>query len=249
MSGYTYFSQYYDILTDNVSYKTIAGRIDELVDRFSGRKNIFLDLACGTGSLSEEAAKLGYDVIGVDLSQEMLSEAINKKIESGYNIQYLCQDMRQLDMYGTVDVTVCVLDSLNHLESIDDVRKVFERVSLFAFPDGLFVFDVNTLYKHRNVLADNAFVYDKDDVFCVWQNSLRDDNSMVDIRLDFFSETEKGRYVRCSEEFSETAYELSAIKKLLKDTGFEILGVYDGYTDNEVTENTERAVFAARKCR
>ncbi len=249
MSGYTYFSQYYDILTDNVSYKTIAGRIDELVDRFSGRKNIFLDLACGTGSLSEEAAKLGYDVIGVDLSQEMLSEAINKKIESGYNIQYLCQDMRELDMYGTVDVTVCVLDSLNHLESIDDVRKVFERVSLFAFPDGLFVFDVNTLYKHRNVLADNAFVYDKDDVFCVWQNSLRDDNSTVDIRLDFFSETEKGRYVRCSEEFSETAYELSAIKKLLKDTGFEILGVYDGYTDNEVAENTERAVFAARKCR
>ena len=243
MSGYTYFSQYYDILTDNVSYKTIAGRIDGLVDRFSGRKNIFLDLACGTGSLSEEAAKLGYDVIGVDLSQEMLSEAINKKIESGYNIQYLCQDMRELDMYGTVDVTVCVLDSLNHLESIDDVRKVFERVSLFAFPDGLFVFDVNTLYKHRNVLADNAFVYDKDDVFCVWQNSLRDDNSTVDIRLDFFSETEKGRYVRCSEEFSETAYELSAIKKLLKDTGFEILGVYDGYTDNE------RAVFAARKCR
>ena len=171
MSGYSKFAWFYDRLTGNVDYDLISRQIDRLVKRFGGRKNILLEIGCGTGSLCEKMSGLGYDVIGVDASQEMLTEALDKKYESGSEIQYLCQDMTELDMYGTIDVTVSVLDSINHLADIEAIRKAFERVSLFAFPDGLFIFDVNTVYKHREILANNSYIYDDlDGLFCSWQN-------------------------------------------------------------------------------
>jgi len=133
MSHYSAFARYYDELTANINYKKRAEYFNEIIKKFKTTQgNILLDLACGTGSISEEMAKLGYDVIGVDNSDEMLGIALNKKFDSNLHIQYLCQDMRQLDMYGTIDVTICALDSLNHLENINDVKEVLKKVSLFA---------------------------------------------------------------------------------------------------------------------
>lgn len=246
MSGYKSFAYFYDRLIANVDYAAMAARIDGYVSQFGGRKGILLDLACGTGSLSEEMARLGYDVIGVDGSYDMLNAALDKKFESGLNIQYLCQDMREIDMYGTIDVAVCTLDSLNHLPSEEDVQKVFERVSLFAFPDGMFIFDVNTPYKHREVLADNAFIYSFDDLYCGWQNEYNKTDSSVTIYLDFFEKTESG-YDRYSESFCEICIPLKRVEEMLKNAGFEILGVYDDYTEREVTDTSERAVYVCRK--
>lgn len=249
MSGYGRFAQVYDRLTDNVEYDKIAVAVNGYVERFGGRKGILLDLACGTGSLCERFAAMGYDVIGVDGSEEMLNAALDKKYESGLPIQYLCQDMTELDMYGTVDVTVCTLDSINHLSDSEAVRKTFERVSLFAYPDGMFIFDVNTIYKHREVLAGNTFVYDLDDLFCVWQNEYRQEDNSVDIYLDFFERNQQGSYDRFQESFTEKAYPLHEIKELLKQTGFEILGEFDGYSNTPPGEKTQRVVYVARKCR
>ena len=146
MSGYSAFARYYDDLTANIDYKKRGEYFHSIIQRFKTTKeNILLDLACGTGSISEVMAGLGYDVIGVDNSDEMLGIALDKKFDSGLDIQYLCQDMRKLDMFGTVDITVCALDSINHLASIDDVRKVFENVAFFSEQDGLFIFDVRSL--------------------------------------------------------------------------------------------------------
>ena len=146
MSGYSVFARYYDELTANIDYKKRGEYFHEIIKKFKQTKeNILLDLACGTGSISEVMAGLGYDVIGVDLSDEMLGMAIEKKFDSGLNIQYLCQDMRKLDMYGTIDITICALDSINHLASLDDVRKVFENVAFFSEQEGLFIFDENKL--------------------------------------------------------------------------------------------------------
>lgn len=247
MSGYGKFAWFYDRLTDNVEYDRIAAAIDNYVQRFGGRKNILLDLACGTGSLSERMAKMGYDVIGVDGSEEMLNVALDKKYDSSLPIQYLCQDMTALDMYGTIDVTVCVLDSINHLADINEVAKTFERVSLFAFPDGLFIFDVNTVYKHREVLSCNAFAYDLDDLFCVWQNEYDPENDSVDIFLDFFELNEQGSYDRFQESFTEQAYPRQEIEDKLISSGFEILAAYDGYTDAPVHDESQRIVYVARK--
>jgi ubiquinone/menaquinone biosynthesis C-methylase UbiE len=246
--GYSVFARYYDELTANIDYKKRAEYFHTIIQKFKKTKeNILLDLACGTGSISTEMSRIGYDVIGVDYSEEMLGIAIEKKFENNLPIQYLCQDMRCLDMFGTIDITISALDSINHLENIDDVRKVFERVSLFAEPDGLFIFDVNTLYKHRMILANNTFTYETDNVYCVWENTLDKSTDEVKMNLEFFELTENGLYERSSDSFSEKAYSTEQIDNLLHETGFEILAKYGDDTFSEPEENTQRIVYAARK--
>ncbi len=247
MSGYGCFAYYYDALTSNISYKDRAEYIDGLVKLHGGKKGILLDLACGTGSLSEEFSRIGYDVIGVDGSEEMLNEALDKKFDSGLNIQYLCQDMTKLDMFGTIDVTVCALDSLNHLPDLDSIRKTVERVSLFCEPEGLFIFDVNMPYKHRNVLGNNTFVYDLDDVYCVWQNTYIEENNRVEISLDLFEMQENGSYKRYEENFAEIAFDDAVIDKIIEESGMEIAAKYDYDTMNPVRQDSEKIVYVARK--
>lgn len=245
--GYSAFASFYDVLTGNISYKERAAYFDRLIKKHGGRKGVLLDLACGTGSLSEEMSRLGYDVIGVDGSVDMLSEAMNKKIESDLDIQYICQDMTELDLYGNVDVTVCALDSLNHLAAAEDIEKTIASVSLFTEIGGLFVFDVNTPYKHEHILGNNTFVYDVDEVYCVWQNSfLGGSDNKVEITLDFF-ENEGDSYQRYSEEFSEIAVSREAIEKMLSDHGMEVMACYDYDTEDPFRENSEKLVFAAKK--
>lgn len=252
--NYENFALYYDALTENVEYPLRAARLHHLVNmhiRTDGR--ILLDLACGSGSMCEEMAKLGYDVVGVDLSPAMLSAAMDKKYDSGLPIQYLCQDMRELDMFGTMDVTICTLDSLNHLPSLADVRRVFERVSLFAMPGGLFLFDMNTVYKHRKILDGQTFVYDTEEVFCVWENRLREGTDMVDMQLTFF-EKDGAAYYRSEEQITENAYSVEEIKSALADAGLVLLNIFDADAGLDTpeqlfppTETTQRLLFVTRK--
>lgn len=245
MSGYNAFANVYDKLTDNIEYEKRADYISALFERYGVKgKEPVLDLACGTGSLTIELAKRGYDMIGIDSAYAMLSQAQNKKYTENVDVLFLCQDMTELDLYGTISGAVCMLDSLNHLESADDVRRTIEKVGLFMEHDGIFIFDVNTIYKHREILANNTFVYDCDDVYCVWQNSLNDDDS-VDISLDIF-ELEDDAYYRSSEEFTERAYPITDFKKWLGDASFKVLNIYDEMSDNELNEKTQRAVFVAQ---
>ena len=247
MGGYSVFARYYDELTANINYKKRAEYFHEIIRKFKKTgNNILLDLACGTGSISEEMAKLGYDVIGVDNSQEMLGIAIDKKFDSGLNIQYLCQDMRYIDMFGTIDITICALDSINHLFSVDDVKKVFEKVSLFSEYNGLFIFDINTIYKHRKILADNTFTYETDNVYCIWENSLNKNTDEVKMNLEFFELEENGLYSRSSDSFSEKAYSEEIIEKLLAETNFEIIGKYGDDTFEYPSATCQRIIYTTR---
>lgn len=252
--NYENFAAFYDSLTENVEYPLRAARIHHIVEseiRTEGR--ILLDLACGSGSMSEEMAKLGYDVIGVDNSPAMLSAAMDKKYESGLPIQYLCQDMREIDMFGTVDVTICTLDSLNHLPSLEDVAQVFRRVSLFAQPGGLFIFDMNTIYKHHEILDDRTFIYDTESVFCVWENHLKEGTHIVEMQLTFF-EKDGDAYFRSDEIITENAYTTEEITQAIRDAGLLLCGIYDAdenlTTPQELsapTETTQRLLFVTRK--
>lgn len=247
MSGYGNFAHYYDILTGNISYKDRAAYFDMLIKKHGGKKDLLLDLACGTGSLSEEMCRLGYDVIAVDGSEEMLNEALDKKFDSGLNIQYLCQDMTKLDMFGTIDVTICALDSLNHLPDLDAIKQTINRVSLFCEPGGLFIFDVNTPYKHKNVLGNNTFIYDMEDVYCVWQNTYTEEDNRVEMWLDFFEKQENGSYERYDESFSEIAFDDAVIEKIVAGSGMEIVGKYDYDTTEPIKADSEKIVYVAHK--
>ena len=248
MSNYSDFAFYYDGLTRNVDYKNRAVYFDTLVKKyFSSGGSYLVDLACGTGSLSEEFSKLGYDVIGIDYSEEMLSEALNKKFDSGSDIQYVCQDMTSFELYGNADAIICALDSINHLKSADDIRKTFERAFLFLQPGGVFIFDANTAYKHREILADNSFVFENEQVFCAWQNSYTKEDNRVDISLDFFEKNENGKYDRYSEDFSEIAPETEILDRFLTETGFEVLEHFDEDSFNPVHEKSQRIIYVTRK--
>ena len=244
MSGYRYFSQFYDNLTFNVDYKKRADYIQSVLSLYDHDWGLTLDLACGTGSLTLELKRRGVDVFGIDGSAEMLSVAMDKAYDTEMQVLFLCQQMEQLDLYGTIDTCVCTLDSLNHITDPEQLQKVFDRVALFMNPDGTFVFDVNTIYKHQHILANNTFVYDTDSVFCVWQNSLKE-NNIVNIELDLF-EREGEVYRRSSEHFSERAYEIDELTRMLTKAGFEELKVFHDMTTQPLRDDSDRAVFVAR---
>ena len=245
MSGYDRFAAYYDALTEDVQYARRAAYLRDLLSRFGVRDGLLLDLACGTGSMTIEMADLGYDMIGVDASEGMLSVAQQKAMESGHSILFLCQRMQDLDLYGTVRGTICTLDSLNHLTDEADLRETIRRVALFTEPGGVFVFDVNTPYKHRDVLADNTFVRETDDVFCVWQSELLQPDT-VRITLDFF-ERDKDIYYRSTEQFCERAYDLRWLQDVLDQYGFEVSAVFDEAAPTAPQADAQRVVIAAIK--
>ena len=242
---YDNFCRYYDSLTGDVEYSKRADRFYGILCANGCDGGILLDLGCGTGSMCVEMSVKGYDVIGVDSSVGMLMAAREKAAEKGLDILLLNQSMEELDLYGTVDCAVSVLDSINHLPSAEAVLRAFEKVSLFMVPGGIFIFDVNTVYKHRNILADNTFVLENDSLFCVWQNELNEDDS-VSINLDFFEE-EDGAYYRSSESFTERAYSIEKLTEMLDKAGFDILAINDDISENPLSERSERAMFTAKK--
>ena len=247
-TGYEVFSQYYDGLTENVDYKGRAAYFHGLIEKHKQSEgNVLLDLACGTGSMSEEMARLGYDVIGADFSYGMLSRAMEKKMESGLPVQYICQDMRDLELYSTADAVICTLDSLNHLNCFEDVVKTFRKVYENLEPGGVFIFDMNTPYKHREVLGSQVYIYDTEDVYCVWENSYEPQAHTVNIRLDFFELTEDGSYMRSGEEITEHAYEPEQVSTALCELGFNVIGCFHADTEEQLRSDSERMIFVVRK--
>lgn len=245
--SYAFFAQYYDSLTRNVDYGKRAGYVNDLLSRYGHQPGITLDLACGTGSLTIELAKLGFDVYGADNSPAMLSVAQQKAADADLDLLFLCQDMLRLDLFGTVDTVVCALDSVNHLNGENEVLRAFQRVSLFLNPRGYFIFDMNTIYKHKHILGNNIFIYDTDSVYCVWQNHLNEKLCRVGITLDLFGREEGGTYRRSTERFYERAYEQEQIVSLLDRAGMETVDVFDDLTFESLGERSERAVFVAKK--
>jgi len=246
--SYGIFSSVYDILTENVEYERIADKICSLLSRNGINGGLLLDLGCGTGTLSFLLESKGYEVIGVDPSEDMLAVANEKKYEENSSAIFLCQSGEELDLYGTIDCAVCSLDTINHIKSLEKVKKSFEKISLFMNMCGLFVFDINTVYKHEKILGDNTFVYDMDEVYCVWQNTLNKLEMRTDIDLEFFIKNEDDEcYERYGESFSEYAYETEDILKILTECGFEVISLCDDYSDEAVNDETQRITIVAKK--
>lgn len=242
---YSLFAKYYDAFTENADYAARADYLSELIEKYGKGKGILLDLACGTGTLSFEMEKRGFDVIGTDISAEMLDEALEKKLQTDSHIIFLNQDMCELDLFGTITACICTLDSVNHIESARKLKAAFSKVSLFSEAGSVFIFDVNTEYKHREVLGDNAYIYENDTCFLAWQNEVNEDAS-VNIYLDFF-EKQGETYRRESEFITEYYYSDEVLTNLLNETGFELAGIFDDFSFEAPGETSERKIFVAIK--
>jgi len=245
MASYNAFAPYYDRFQRQIDYGARARLFDRLIRAQGVFPGLLLDLACGTGTLSVELARLGYDVIGADASAEMLAVAQQKAAESGQRILFLCQRMERLDLYGTVAACVCALDSLNHLTDETALSRAIGRVSLFLEAGGVFVFDMNTPYKHRALLADRAYVYEDDGALCVWQNETEGD--LTRITLDFFERRPNGLWRRDGESFSERAYDEETVRRICEENGLRVLAVYADDKTEPPCDTSERYLFVTKK--
>ncbi len=240
--SYSYFAAYYDKLTVNVDYQAQADYLTALMKRHHHDWGVTLDLACGTGSLTAALCQRGVDIFGCDGSAEMLSAAQQK----AENILFIRQKMQNLMLPQPIDTCICTLDSINHLPSAKEVQATLQRVSEYLQPNGLFVFDTNTIYKHRHVLGNHCYIYDMEDIFCAWQNDYHEQEHEVVMTLDFF-EPDGKVYRRYTEQFSERAYSMEQWQNMAETAGFAVEAVYHEGSFEELREDSQRAVYVLRK--
>lgn len=240
----------YDHVNKEINYGEWADFIEKASKRFAeAEPELVLDLACGTGSMTIELARRGYDMIGVDISVEMLNVAKERAADAGVidNILWLCQDMANFELYGTVDLVVSCLDSINHLTSCSDLRSCFSLVRNYLNPNGVFVFDINGRGKFERVYADKSYVVEDGEAFCIWQNYYNPKNKMCDFYITMFEENSDGSYSRYDEHQRERMYTLKTIKKTLCECGMTFVGAYSDYDFSEAEDDNDRIYIVAKK--
>lgn len=245
--SYTSLAKYYDRLNCDINYTEWAAFLHRCLNKYGVKKgSLVLDLACGTGNISIPLAKLGYDVIGADLSPEMLEEAFFKSQEEGINILWLCQDMRSFELYGTVGAIVCCLDSINYLTGKQGFLKCLSLVHNYLDPDGIFIFDVNTPYKFKNIYGNNHYIIEADGVYCGWKNYYDSKSELCDFELSLFTKNDDGTYDRHYELQRERCYSKAFIEKALQKSGFEIMAVVSDFEMKSTSDEDERWFFVCR---
>ena len=199
MEAYTEFAKVYDLFMDNIDYPRWCRYLTELLKKYGVPEGLVLELGCGTGTMTELLASQGYDMIGVDNSEEMLAKAIEKRVESGQNILYLLQDMREFELYGTVRAVVSVCDSMNYILTEEDLLQVFSLVNNYLDPGGIFVFDLNTVYKYKEILGDQVIAEDREEGSFIWENQYDEETRENLYQLVLFLPREDGLYERYEE--------------------------------------------------
>lgn len=240
----------YDRLNAEIDYGAWADYIDKKIKAHSKiNTSLVLDLCCGTGSMTAELDRRGYDMTGVDLSPEMLDIAREKAAALGRerNILFLCQDMCDFELYGTVQAVVSCLDSLNHLDTEGDLDRVFSLVQNYLENGGIFCFDMNSEYKFENVYSDNAYVLEDEGIYCGWQNAYDRESRICEFYTSIFTENEDGTYERYDDYEREYCFTRECVERLLEKNGFEIISVESGIDGAAVTPDSERWYFTARK--
>lgn len=243
---YNYFAGVYDKFQD-MDYEKYTEYICNIFDKYNLKPELVLDLGCGTGNVTIPLAKRGYDMIGVDLSFEMLDIAKDKSREENLDILFLNQDMTEFELYGTVDVIVSALDSVNYIVEEDGIISMFKNVENYLNPGGIFIFDINTAYKLKTILADNTFTDEDDEVFYVWQNFYDDEEKICCFNLDFFEKREDGAYQRYSEYHEEKVYTSEDIKRYADIANLEFVDEFEEFKFISPRNDSERAFYVLRK--
>lgn len=278
MEAYTGFAEVYDIFMDETPYEEWADFLSELIEKYgvskpsrekTGKaakkdssaseeplqealeteKNLVVDLGCGTGTLTELLYDRGYDMIGIDNSGEMLQAAMAKKQQSGNGILYLCQDMRELDLYSTVGTVISVCDSINYLLEDEEIEETFLLVNNYLYPGGLFIFDFNTVYKYETVIGDTTIAENREDCSFIWENYYHEKEHINEYDVTIFVKEEEGKesFRRFCETHYQRGYTLQEMQEFILKAGMELVLAIDADTHKAPTEESQRIYMIARE--
>ena len=248
MEAYRSFAQVYDMFMDDIDYDAWSVYLIGLLREYGVNEGLVLELGCGTGSMTQRLAASGYDMIGVDLSDDMLEIAQEKKIQSGLEILYLQQDMRGFELYGTVRAVVSVCDSLNYILEDEELLGVFSLVNNYLDPGGVFVFDLNTVYKYETLMGEQTIAENREEASFIWDNYYDRESMRNEYELAIFiPEGAGGLYRKYEEVHYQRAYPMSRIIRLLEQAGMEFVTAYDAFTRNQPVPESERICVIARE--
>lgn len=260
LEAYTGFAAVYDTFMDDVPYREWGEYIHSMLCEKEVKDGLVLDLGCGTGTMTEILAGYGYDMIGADNSEDMLELAMEKRIQSGHDILYLLQDMREFELYGTVRAVVSVCDSLNYITDPEDLENVFRLVNNYLDPGGIFLFDFNTEYKYREVMGDCTIAEDRGVCSFIWDNYYYEEERINEYDLTLFvretgqpdpdtdePDKEGQLYRRYTETHYQRAYTLEEMQRLLEKAGLVFEAAYDMDTKEVPGDTSERICVIARE--
>lgn len=252
-SAYSNFASVYDTFMDNVPYGEWGEYLHALLEEYGIHDGLVVDLGCGTGTMTEYLAEKGYDMIGVDNSSDMLAIAMEKKIESGKDILYLMQDMRELDLYGSARAIVSICDSVNYITEPEELCEVFRHVGEFLDDDGVFIFDFNTDYKYREVIGEQTIAENREDCSFIWDNYYYEEERINEYELSLFIRDEdlSGEDGDVFRRYQETHYQrgyiLTEMEVLIRSAGMVPVRAYDAFTRDEPSETSERIYMIVKK--
>jgi SAM-dependent methyltransferase len=270
MEAYTDFAAVYDTFMDETPYDVWGDFVAGLIDKYgvsrpsdgSGadaeedseaaleeERNLVVELGCGTGSFTQVLKNKGYDIMGIDLSPEMLDLARKKSAEAGLDIMYLEQDMRELDLYCTAGTIVSVCDSINYVLEDDEVIETFKLVNNFLYPEGVFIFDFNTLHKYRDVIGDTTIAENREDCSFIWDNYYHEDEHINEYDLTIFARCsdEDEVFRRSVETHYQRGYTLDEMKGFVEAAGLIFVIAIDADTHGEPGDDSERIYIVARE--
>lgn len=274
MDAYTDFASVYDTFMDNTPYESWAEYLIELIQQYGisetiqeeekqigainadsekeallSEKNLVLELGCGTGTLTELLAARGYDMMGVDNSQEMLNIAMKKKEKSGSTILYLCQDMQNLELYSTVGTIISVCDSINYVLTDEEIRQTFRLVNNYLYPGGLFIFDFNTLYKYETIIGDTTIAENREECSFIWENYFHEEEQVNEYDLTVF--VRQSEQTQLFRRFTETHFQrgftLEQMERFVTEAGLLPVVILDADTHEAPTKTSERIYVVARE--
>ncbi len=251
MNAYSGFAEVYDLFMDNVPYEDWSRALTKILKKYGIKDGLVLELGCGTGKMTRLLAKAGYDMIGVDSSEEMLG--IAREREEGQektdaDILYLHQDMRQFELYGTVGAVISICDSMNYITEEEDLLAIFKLVNNYLDPGGIFLFDLNTIYKYKEVLGETTICENREEGSFIWDNYYDEEEQINEYDLTLFIKEEDGRYRKYEETHFQRGYDLETIKDLIEQAGLEWVACYEAFAEEVPKEDCERIYVIAREC-
>lgn len=249
MDAYSGFAEVYDMFMDNIPYAEWCVYLTALLQEHGVSDGLVLDLGCGTGTLTRLLAARGYDMIGVDISEAMLEIAARRSAaaKTEPEILYLLQDMREFELYGTVRAVVSICDSMNYLMEYEELVQVFARINNYLDPGGVFIFDLNTIYKYEQELGDRTIAENREEGSFIWENYYDGKEQINEYDLTLFIREADGRYRKYEETHYQRAYSLETVRWAIAAAGMEFVAAYDAFGKHAPRKDSERIYVIARE--